>query len=209
VLVFSSQNAIKQPRYSHTWATVVQTAERGPGQTPVMQFHHTISWMPATLNIRPASFHPEPGVNLGLHETIEKVALPNREKIFLWGPYECRPRFYVRCLVQKQFLESGRIGFQLIDEVGEAARKGNGSDCIHAVTDTDPDHDRRHYPLSRWGKSAGREIVIRRLTERDSLINPHQTHDWLIRELDLNKYPIVRVFEDNFAPRNRPILRMR
>ena len=36
--------------------------------------------------------------------------------------YEGRPRFYRRFVVQKQFLESGTVGYQCVDNVGEAAR---------------------------------------------------------------------------------------
>jgi hypothetical protein len=206
VIVFSSQNTIKQPRYTHTWATVVQAADRGPGQTPVVKFQHTISWMPATLKIRIHSLQPEPGVNLELHETIQKVALANREKIFMWGPYECRPRFYVRFLVQKQFMESGRIGYQAVDNLGEARRKGDACDCIHAISDMDPIYDRREYRLTRYGEAAGRELVAKTLMEHDALINPGRMHDWLINALDLEKYPIIRRFETG-APRLIPILR--
>jgi hypothetical protein len=61
--------------------------------------------------------------------------------------------------VQKGFLESGAIGYQAIDVVGEAARNGNGCDCIHAITDQDPLFTRNRYPLRRFGNSASEFIV--------------------------------------------------
>src|SRR3954466_2684794 len=65
VLVFASQSTPKRPAYAHSFATVVHTAAKCPGEEAVLE-HHTISWLPATLVIRPLYFHPEPGVNLGL-----------------------------------------------------------------------------------------------------------------------------------------------
>ena len=81
-------------------------------------------------------------------------ALGNRERISVWGPYECRPSFFRRFLIQKEFIESGRIGYQCSDNCGEAARIGNGCDCIHAVTDMDPEYGRENYPLIWFGDSA-------------------------------------------------------
>lgn len=140
------------------------------------------------LFLRPWSFRTERGVNLGLHETFRYV-LDQGEHVSQWGPYECRPNLYYRFCLQKEFLESGRIGYQLIDTVGEAARTGNGSDCIHAMTDMDPQFSRNRYLLIRYGDSATR-FVAREIRRRDVLINPDQTHPWLNRCLQLDSYPI-------------------
>src|SRR4029077_4173862 len=115
----------------------------------------TISWLPATLEVRTWNFHTEKAVNLDLHETLRTV-LANGERVSQWGPYECRPNLYNRFLVQKEFLDSGRIGYQAVDTVGESARKGDGCDCIHAMTDMDPMLSRNHYSLIRYGDSATR-----------------------------------------------------
>src|SRR5438874_9329229 len=50
-LVFASQSVPRRPAYSHTWATAVRAADY-PGQPPSLEAH-TISWLPATLDIRP------------------------------------------------------------------------------------------------------------------------------------------------------------
>ncbi len=65
VLVFASQSVPRTPAYAHTWATVVRAVDR-PGGRPAPEAH-TISWLPATLDIRPLRPRVEPGVNLGLH----------------------------------------------------------------------------------------------------------------------------------------------
>ena len=90
-----------------------------------------------------------------------------------------------------EFLESGRIGYQCIDSVGEAARCGNGCDCIHAVTDMDPMYDRRRYPLSYNGEAASRHVV-REIHIRPVVICPTADHGWLLPKLGLDRYPIDR-----------------
>ncbi len=188
VIVFGAESTPKLPRFTHSWATFVHVTEAGPGAPPAVEAH-TISWMPATLEIRPWSFRVEPPVNLGLHETLRYV-LDMGERVAAWGPYECRPELYYRAVVQKKFLESGRFGYQCVDTVGEAGWRGNGSDCIHAVTDMDPLYPRSRYRLIRYGMAASR-FIAHELRRRDMLINPDQTHDWLNQRLGLDAYPIA------------------
>ncbi len=189
LIVFGSQSAPKRPKYTHTWATIVRvTGCDGPG-SPVLD-EHTISWMPASLDIKPLARSPEPGTNLGLHFTIEEM-LRQKERVSVWGPYEVGPGLYQRFLVQKQFLESGQIGYQCIDAIGEASRLGNGCDCIHAFTDMDPLYSRNRYPLSYFGDSASRHIV-RQLHTRPVIIDPHADHGWLLPLLGLEHYPLTR-----------------
>lgn len=137
ILIWASQRVLRiQPAYTHSFATIVHTVEPGPGQVTILDAH-TISWLPATLDIRTLACHPEPGVNLTLQETLEYVR-QNRERVSLWGPFECRTNVYRRFLVQKDFLETSGIGYQCVDNWGEAARTGDGCDCIHAITDGTP-----------------------------------------------------------------------
>lgn len=188
VTLFGSQTFPNIPRRTHTWGTVIRVVETGEGQ-PRQVEEHTISWLPATLEIHPWDFHTEAGVNLGLHETLRFV-LKKGAMVIQWGPYECRPDVYYRFMVQKAFLESGRVGYQANDSIGEAARTGNGCDCIHALTDMDPRMSRNHYPLIRIGHSATR-FIAREIRLRGVLINPDQTHDWLNPVLGLDNYPIT------------------
>jgi hypothetical protein len=194
VTVFGSQSSPKLPRFSHTWATMIHLTERGVGCEPRIK-PHTISWVPATLIVRVWRFRPEQGMNLGLHETIAWT-LGNGERISQWGPYECRPRVYLRFVTQKAFLDTGKIGYQCVDDIGESARQGNGCDCIHAITDMDPEYSRSRYPLTRFGESASRYIV-EQMWERNMLIHIEVTHDWLNGPLGLDRYPIIhRRFPD-------------
>src|SRR5262245_20057651 len=48
IIIFGSQSTPKQPKYTHTWATVVKvTGCDGPGAPTIEE--HTISWLPASL----------------------------------------------------------------------------------------------------------------------------------------------------------------
>jgi hypothetical protein len=203
VLIFGSQSTPKVPRFSHSWATVVKVTDQPGGAAPAIE-QHTISWYPATMKIKPWRFRVEDGTNLDLRTTIEEV-LRHKERVSMWGPYEAWHGLYRRFLVQKQFMESGQVGYQCIDTIGEAPRDGAGCDCIHAMSDMDPIFDRRRYPLTYFGEAASRNIV-RQVRERPILIHPEQTHDWLISALGLDCYPIVRRHEtgpsEEFSPEN-------
>jgi hypothetical protein len=188
LLVFGSQSRPLRPKYTHSWVTGVRVVDQGPGQAPLVEAA-TISWMPATLDIHPLRFRVEPGVDLDLCTTIREVR-KNDERISLWGPYELRRGLYRKLVIQREFMDSGRIGYQCIDTVGEA-RRGCGSDCIHAITDCDARYDRQAYPLSRFGERAS-EHMVEQIWERGGFINPCATHDWLLGPLGIADCPIEK-----------------
>src|SRR5262245_34336300 len=173
ILVFGSQETPKRPKFTHSWATVVRVCECSGTCCPCIE-EQTISWLPASLDIRPLSYHVEPGSNFGLHFTIAEM-LRHKERVSLWGPYEVGPGLAYRFGVQKAFMESGDVGYQCIDSLGEAARTGAGCNCIHSITDMDPQFDRNQYPLRYFGDSASRNIV-RQLHERPIIICPDADH---------------------------------
>jgi hypothetical protein len=189
ILIFGSQRASRMPRYTHSWATMVKTTEV-PGSPTQITDVQTISWLPATLNIRVYRLQVETGVNIDLCTTIAEM-LRHKETVSLWGPFETWQGFYTRFATQKAFLESGALGYQCNDEFGEAARRCNGCNCFHALSDMDPQFDRRQYPLLDYGDRAS-ENIVRQLFARPILIHPHQTHDWLIPALRIDQCPIVR-----------------
>jgi hypothetical protein len=189
ILVFGSEGSVKIPRRTHTWAAVVRAVCPPGGPSTILQTD-TISWMPASFIIRPWRFRVEAGTNLELHETI-RYALGKREHVSMWGPYEVRPGIYKKFLMQKAFMESGQVGYQGVDTIGEAGRCGNGSDCIHAITDLDPIEGRAWYPLRRYGEIAS-WYIVKQLFERELLLEPSRTDAWLIAPLGLECYPIIR-----------------
>jgi hypothetical protein len=203
-LIFGSQSTPLRPRYTHTWVTVVRVSDQGPGKPPQIE-PLTISWMPATLDIHPMRFRVECGVNLDLQQSLEN-AVAHQERISMWGPFEMRTGVYRKFLIQREFMMSGRVGYQCIDSIGEAARMGNGCDCIHALTDMDSMFGRREYPLTKFGDKAS-ENIVKVIMQRDILINPAQTHDWLMPVLGLDCYHIVRrcVNTDHVVTQQTPL----
>lgn len=93
--------------------------------------------------------------------------------------------------MQKEFLETGAVGYQCNDMVGEAARLGNGCDCIHAISDMDPAYPRWRYTLALYGPAATANLV-RRFMHSPVTIDARRTHDWLLCRLGLNDYPMER-----------------
>jgi hypothetical protein len=195
VLLFGSENFTRAPRHVHTWATMVRVV--GDPACGGSVEAHTISWGPLKENgepgwasIRPYYFKVLPGYNMDLDGTIREM-LKAKQHIVMWGPYEVWHGNYIRFMTQKAFMESGQVGYQCIDNIGEAARTGAGCDCIHSVSDMDPMFSRDRYPLVFYGVPATRNIV-RQYLSRPVIIDAPKTHDWLIPCLGLNQYPISR-----------------
>jgi hypothetical protein len=198
IVLFGSQNTLRQPQYTHTWAALVRmraddvgpSGSVVPGCIDPSLDVHMISWLPVKGKIDALSREVEPGRNFGLHESM-KFAYDTNQSVAVWGPYEVWHGFAHRFLVQKQFLDTGAVGYQCIDTWGVAARYGTGCDCIHAITDMDPIYPRGGYPLLYYGKP-GTARVVRRLMHSPIIIHPRTTHDWLLPRLGLDAYPLER-----------------
>ena len=78
VLIFGSQSQPKLLRYTHTWATFIRAVGEGSDPNGYTLYHHTISWLPQTLEVRVWAPFPEPGVNLDLYETLRAVAMSDQ-----------------------------------------------------------------------------------------------------------------------------------
>jgi hypothetical protein len=138
IVVFTSQSTPKVPRNTHTWAALVRTVsvfDPTTGQTaPQIVDVANISWMPRSHVIKPFIYVVEPGVNLSLESTFDVVLTDGKERITAWGPLEASPELCNRFLARKAFMESGALGYQCVDALGEAAVRRNGVNCIHAIT---------------------------------------------------------------------------
>jgi hypothetical protein len=185
VWVFSSQSMPKLPRYTHTWATFAKVTDCA-GQRGVEAL--TISWMPATLKIRPYALRPETGINLDLPNTL-RVVQAQGQRISVWGPYEIDAPLYLRAVAQKMRLESGTVVYRTVDPI---LRDPNISDCIHAVSDVDSVRTRLSYPISPFfGDAAGRRIAHAWLRGCEAR-PPREDLRWLEPALGMAGYPIVR-----------------
>lgn len=192
LVVFGAQRNFAEANYTHTWAVFVRFCG---GQYQ----YQTISWLPATLQVRIGHRHPEPGVNLDLYATLNWV-LCNGMKASMWGPFQIQPELYWKAVEQAGHLSSGEVGYKAVDF---GYRTSEVSDCIHAVSDLAGSPRARVF-IPGYGQAASR-VVTARL--RKYMIEPEQKHPWVAEALGLNQYPIrqreVVSFLPTFAPRFR------
>jgi hypothetical protein len=195
-MIFGSQSSPKLLQFTHTWATFIRVVGEGDDPSGYQVYQHTISWLPASLDVRTWAFLPERGVNLDLYATLEAV-YKNRESVTMWGPFEMLPQVYERSLKVKAILDSGVAEYRAIS----TPRNLLVSDCIHAVAAVDPVFGRGHYPLIRIGKPASRFIARQAMIR--SAFDQYQTDaSWLIPRLGLDRYPIEIISPQQIPKRN-------
>ena len=182
-LLFTAQDALKNPRETHTWAVMVRMVDARIVET------HTISWLPSDLRIKPASVVVEPGTNLSYQETIRWSLAHPRQRMALWGPYEAAPELYARFVARKTQLESGALGYQCVDMLGEAALRKNGVNCVHSLTQIEgPATDEL---FRSYGHSSG--LYMSQSLATRGLIGPYSGRDeWLLPALGLQQVPLER-----------------
>ena len=183
VLVWAYQNKPNLPRDTHSFATFVKVT-RPPGE-PAQIEHHTLSWLPVSMEVRALRPRPEPGHNLTLGETLD-VAREQGLQLSLFGPYEIKESLYERSVRQMEKLHSGRIRYKALDAGYPTTRVSN---CVHAVSDLVYWPPRLRVSTPAWGESASYRIVLHL---RRYLIDPKVTHDWLIDALGLGDCPVLR-----------------
>ncbi len=189
LMVFGAQSIPRIPRKSHTFAELVKFTLPSPGckGATVLQTY-PISWLPATLKVRAFKLHPEPGVNLTLHQTL-RWCRDNRLCVYYWGPYEVDPRFAQRFMQQSQYLScGGRELYKAIDPLFS----DNISNCTHAISDLDPVMGRPRYPFVVFGKDAARNVA-NILHRRDVVLDPGRDNRWLLYPLGLANEPMKRM----------------
>jgi len=186
VLIFGSQSEPKRPRLTHTWATFVRTV--GDPAGPVARIESfTISWMPASLTVRPLALRPEVGTNLGLHETL-RAMYANGESVSLWGPFRVSRELYQHAAGYKLRLESGQLAYKAVDSRRPSPSISN---CMHAVCDAlgIPRGTIREEQVQ--GVAASASIAALLVAGRQGISAPERD-DWLIGRLGLSGYTIKR-----------------
>jgi hypothetical protein len=187
LLVFGADSCPKRARFSHTWATIVQATPDDQSANGYRLESQTISWMPASLRIRPLALRPERGVNLSLGATLNDCFCKG-ERVALWGPYEFDPEpppgIWARVQTQIARLNSACMLYKALDP-DTGSRSKYVSNCIHAVTDLDPHLPRPAYnELRDFGLDASRHL-IRIIASRHD-IDPDITHSWVADALGLD-----------------------
>jgi hypothetical protein len=189
VIIFGSQRPIiNQPAHTHTWATFIRVV--GDPAKPQKVEPYNVSWLAATMIVRPLALFPEPGANVELHRSVQ-WALDDCQRVSMWGPYQIDKCLFDRALDKQASLEAGEVRYKAEDIGHNSARVSN---CIHAVADI-VQGPRLRIGQPGWGQSASYFVA---LTYRPFIIDDQTTHDWLLDALALRNYPIVRRdLEDN------------
>lgn len=190
VIVYGAQRPIiNQPSLTHSWATFIRVS--GEAGTPAVKIDSfTVSWLPATLEVRPLKLHPEPGVNLDVHPSFQ-WAQDNCLRVSMWGPYQIDKCLYDRAVFKFSRLENGEVRYKAADIGYDSYYVCN---CIHALADI-AQGPRLRIGQPGWGETASYFIT---LTYRPFIIDDGRTHAWLLGPLGLEGYRVVRRdLEDN------------
>lgn len=176
LLLFAAQRERNNPNYAHSFATFVRA---GPERLEA----HTISWLPANLDIRTGAFLPEAGQNFGLHETIEFVQ-GTGQRVSLWGPYPIDARLYERARARLEQLKSGAVLYKANDS--RYLTSDRVTNCIHALSSITGGL-RLRVASPGWGEPASYAILQR---YRRHLLA--EVPDYAISSaLGLDAYPII------------------
>jgi hypothetical protein len=185
LIVFSSQTADDEVRFSHTFATFVQKSGVGaapPGQGLEV---HTLSWMPASQNISILRLRPERGVLYDLESSLT-WAYSVSARVSMWGPYQIEKELYDRAIEQEARLSGGGVLYKTLDAPFRSEEVA--VNCIHAVSDLDTNHGLLHVGTARGDAASYR--VAEHL--KRWIINPERKHVWLSEQLGLDRYPIMQ-----------------
>lgn len=183
--LFGAQSSPPQPSKTHTWATFVRTRITPDGEVPVAV--DTVSWMPATLRIRPLAFRRETGVNLTLADTFAWVASVGAHSSY-WGPYEIDADRYAEVMARKEELESGTVKYRaigaltytkLVSNCGQSFARSSSSDVGKFL-----------YPTPTPGET-GTSVLARRYLEVGALHDGGATHPWLLPAMGADRSPAI------------------
>jgi hypothetical protein len=184
LIVFGAQRVPNDPRYSHSFAAFIRATCEGPCADNYILEHHTISWLPETMEIRLLRLRPERGHNFDLTTTLDTL-LAMGDRVSMWGPYQIDQELYDRAMDQIGRLESGAVEYKAVDGLHQTSRVSN---CIHAVAGVLDDQRRLRVASPGFGQSASYHIARR---FEPWMIEPEQTHPWLARLLGLDQYPVI------------------
>lgn len=183
VIVFGANNG--KPKVAHTWATFIKLPSPDAAATlsstaPLES--HTFSWLPTSGVVTPRLFGGgEPGRNFTLEESLQWArghAIP----VVAWGPVEIRKELFDWAVARKKVLDSGRLGYRMLDRPG---RNTSVTNCIHAVSDIVPG------PQLITGIAYGVEasaLVANHL--RPYMVRPEVNHAELVSRVGLEKHEV-------------------
>jgi hypothetical protein len=187
MLIFAQEGESHEPTESHTFATFVKATGNGSEKTNYKLENHTISWLPASLDIRLVRFFPEKGTNLDLKSSLGWARSRNA-RISMWGPYQIKKELYQRAVRQVERLNRGAIAYKAIDR---RFRPDQASNCFHAVSDIDTDNGLLNTGIAHGDEAS---VMVLRHLER-WIIRPEEVHSWIADRLGLDAAIVRRRIE--------------
>jgi hypothetical protein len=190
LIILTADSIPYNPTKAHLFVALVRV-EEGPRRAPRVVEQASMSWLPATMKVRPLALRPETGRNVPLDETL-RFYLATGSRICRWGPYRVQPElaqmFKARvATVESCFAYKGVCFLEPRDVC----------DCARAVEELLPRGGslRRYIGVFGYGAAAGSHLV-RAITPW--LIEPEQSHPWVATLIGLDAFgpTIFRPFGD-------------
>lgn len=197
IVVFGTQSVPYRIRYTHTWATFVKTTTADGAETVAAV--DTISWLPATLKVRPLAVRPEVGVNLTLAQT-QAVVADFGGRVSLWGPYPIDAEHYANVITRKHDLEAGAY---LYRGMGGCTKDSFVSNCAQAYTRPVPVLGQRYLQPCPWAGEGPTGVLVERYVKAGA-ISDSSTADWLLPAIGADRYPYTRRQPGEWVPLLRP-----
>jgi hypothetical protein len=189
--VYGAQRpVINLPRYTHTWATFIRLSGEGCELRTYRAQAFTISWMPATLAIRPVALRPERGANLTLSQTLEWCEQSRMQPKQL-GPYQITPDLWNLAFERFDQLERGEMQYRASDLVN-APISGRVCNCIYAVLDLEG-RDPAFRPVTLGFGDLGSWFVVRRLSPY--IVDRRVTYPWVSDMIGVRNFPQVGLLD--------------
>jgi hypothetical protein len=188
---YGAQGAPYRTLLTHTWATVVRVGPAGVQSD-------TISWMPATLDIRPLAVVPEPGVNLTLADTFAWVRSWDGA-VSVWGPFEVRADKHRRFLARKAELDGGGVRYRAL---GSVSRDDLSiSNCGQSFTRVFSVIGRKYVQPTPLPGKTGTSLLAERVIENGLVIDPAADHGWVLPLAGVDPAAVTRRRPGDRVPR--------
>lgn len=202
IIPFAYQNKGNDPRYSHSFMTVVRILGKGAKVTPGCEFvsgryrgwdfeAFNISWLPADFLHNPNlcvfrgpgalaipgqnSCPISQGKNYNLQDTLG-LAVKAKVAVGMWGPYEVTREGFDRGVKRKRLLDSGKIKYRADDRL--LRRSADAINCFHALTSIEepaPMGGLLNTGFKMWGLNGTKRVLLeykKRATRDHVLLEP-------------------------------------
>jgi hypothetical protein len=103
----------------------------------------------------------------------------------MWGPFEIKEELYKRAVAQVERLKKPNVAYKAVDR---RYRGGDAFNCIHAVSDIDPDAGYLDTGTT-YGEAAS-QLVVEHL--RRWIVDPDKVHESIAVELGVAGDSVVR-----------------